>query len=78
MENFSLEELKAYLTESNEEFRRLADEHAKYARLIDAIESKPHVTPEDEVEEHRLKKLKLALKDQMQQLINRHRAQQVA
>jgi uncharacterized protein YdcH (DUF465 family) len=75
MENFSLEELKAYLMESNEEFRKLADEHAKYARLIDAIESKPHVTPEDEVEEHRLKKLKLALKDQMQQMINRHRAQ---
>jgi uncharacterized protein len=78
MEKFSLEELKAYLLESNEEFRKLSDEHAKYAGLIDVIESKPHVTPEDEIEEHRLKKIKLALKDQMQQLINRHRAQQVA
>jgi uncharacterized protein len=78
MEKLSLEQLKAYLMESSNEYRKLAEEHTKYATLIDAIESKPHVTPEDEIEEHRLKKIKLALKDQMQDLINRHRAEQVA
>jgi uncharacterized protein YdcH (DUF465 family) len=30
------------------------------------------------VEEHRLKKVKLQLKDQMNQIISRHRAQHVA
>jgi len=78
MENVSVEELKAYLMRSNEQYRSLAEQHAKYAQLIDAIESKSHVTPEDEVEEHRLKKLKLALKDQMQAIVERSRAERVA
>lgn len=78
MEKFSQEELKAYLMQSNEEFRSLAEKHAEYAKLIDEIESKPHLTEQDEMEEHRLKKLKLHLKDQMHEIINRHRASQVA
>lgn len=78
MDKFSQEELKAYLIQSNEEFRALAEKHAEYARLIDEIESKSHLTEEDEIEEHRLKKLKLHLKDLMQQHMNRHRASQVA
>jgi uncharacterized protein YdcH (DUF465 family) len=78
MEKFSQEELKAYLMQSNEEYRALAEKHSEYKRLIEAIESKPLLTAEEEVEEHRLKKLKLHLKDQMQAIVNRHRATQVA
>jgi uncharacterized protein YdcH (DUF465 family) len=78
MERLSQEELKAYLTQSNEEFRALAEKHAEYARKIDEIESKAHVTPEDELEEHRLKKLKLHIKDQMADIMNRYRASEVA
>ena len=62
----------------NEEFRALAEKHAEYKRLIEAIESKPHLTPEDELEEHRLKKLKLHVKDQMHQIMARYKASQVA
>jgi uncharacterized protein YdcH (DUF465 family) len=71
MEKLSLEEMKASLMQSNEEFRAIAEKHAEYKRLIEAIESKPHLTAEDEIEEHRLKKLKLALKDQMHQMLIR-------
>jgi len=78
MEKFSQEELKAYLMQSNEEFRALAEKHAEYAKQIDELEQKSHLTEEDEVEEHRLKKLKLHLKDQMQQIMGRHRATTVA
>ncbi len=78
MEKLAQEELKAYLMQSNEEFRALAEKHAEYARLIDEIESKPLHTAQDEIEEHRLKKLKLHLKDQMQAIMNRHRAEKVA
>ena len=78
MEKFSQEELKAYLMQSNEEFRSLAEKHAEYAKLIDEIESKPHLTEQDEMEEHRLKKIKRHLKDQMHEIMNRHRASQVA
>jgi uncharacterized protein YdcH (DUF465 family) len=63
------EELKAHLLSTNEQFRSLANQHAHLKRQIEAIESKPHVTGEDELEEQRLKKLKLSLKDQMNQLL---------
>jgi len=78
MDKIAQEELKAYLVQSNEEFRALAEQHAEYAKLIDAIESKPHLTDQDEIEEHRLKKLKLHLKDQMHEIMKRHRIAEVA
>jgi uncharacterized protein YdcH (DUF465 family) len=78
MEKFSQEELKAYLLQSNEEFRVLAEKHAEYKRLIEQIEAKPRLSTADEAEEQRLKRLKLKLKDQMQDMMNRYRATQVA
>ena len=71
-------ELKAHLMATNEEFRQLAVQHAEYDRLLDVIEAKPHVTPQDEVEEHRIKKLKLRIKDQMNQIMARYKAEKVA
>ena len=74
----ALTELKAHLMATNEEFRQLVAQHAEYDRLLDAIEAKPHVTPQDEVEEHRIKKLKLRLKDQMNEIMARYKAAKVA
>jgi uncharacterized protein YdcH (DUF465 family) len=71
-------ELKAHLIATSEEFRQLVAQHAEYDRLLDAIETKPHVTPEDEVEEHRIKKLKLRVKDQMNEIMARYKAAKVA
>jgi len=71
-------ELKAHLMATSEEFRQLAAQHAEYDRLLDAIEAKPHVTPQDEVEEHRIKKLKLRVKDQMNEIMARYKAAKVA
>jgi uncharacterized protein YdcH (DUF465 family) len=72
------DELKAHLMATSEEFRQLVAQHVEYKRQLDAIEAKPHVTPEDEVEEHRIKKLKLHLKDQMNKFMARHKTEQVA
>ena len=77
MEN-TQEELKAHLMNTDEGFRRLAEQHLQYHKQLEALEAKPRLTPEEEVEEHRLKKLKLHLKDQMNQIMNRYRAQHVA
>jgi uncharacterized protein YdcH (DUF465 family) len=71
------DELKAHLMATNEEFRQLVAQHADLKRQVEAIEAKPHVTPEDEVEEHRIKKLKLRLKDQINEFMAHHK-QQVA
>ena len=72
------EELKAHLMATNEEFRTLAAKHAEFKRQVDAIEQKARLTPEDEMEENRLKKLKLRVKDQMNEIMARHRAQHVS
>ncbi len=72
MENHTQdEELKAHLLATNEQFRTLAGQHAQLKQKIGEIESRPHVTPADELEEQRLKKLKLHLKDQMNQMLAR-------
>jgi uncharacterized protein YdcH (DUF465 family) len=70
MENHTQdEELKAHLLATNEQFRTLAGQHAQLKQKIEEIESRPHVTPADELEEQRLKKLKLRIKDQMNQIL---------
>jgi uncharacterized protein YdcH (DUF465 family) len=76
--NNAQEELKAHLVETNEEFRRLASQHSEFAQKLDALESLPHLTYEEELEETRLKKLKLRLKDQMEAIVSQYRSQQVA
>ncbi len=63
------EDLKAHLLSTSQHFRTLAEQHAQLKQQIEAIESKPHVTGQDELEEQYLKKLKLSLKDQMNELL---------
>jgi len=75
MERLSQDELKAHLLETNEEFRRLATAHTEYARKIQAIESEPHPSEEQQIEEIKLKKLKLHAKDLMAAMLNRHRSE---
>jgi uncharacterized protein YdcH (DUF465 family) len=77
MERYN-EELRAHLMETNNEFRQLALQHSQYAQQLDALEALPHLSEQDQIEEHRLKKLKLRLKDQMLEMMNRHRAEHVA
>ena len=74
----SQEELKAHLMATDEEYRRLASEHSSYARKLDELEALPHLSVEEEIEEHRLKKIKLRLKDQMEAIMSQYRSQQVA
>ena len=78
MERNAQEDLKAHLIATNEEYRRLSGEHSEFARKLDALESLPHLTEEEQLEEHRLKKMKLHLKDQMEAIVAQNRAQHVA
>lgn len=78
MERNAQEELKAHLMATNEEFRQLASQHSEYARQLDSLETLPHLTSDQELEETRLKKLKLRLKDQMEAIMSQSRSHQVA
>jgi uncharacterized protein YdcH (DUF465 family) len=59
---------KDQLLASNEEFRKLAQEHTQYAQRLDSLTLKRYLTEDEKLEEVRLKKLKLRLKDQMQSI----------
>ena len=64
------------LLASSDEFRKLADEHSNYSQRIESLASKKYLSEEEKIEEIRLKKLKLRLKDEMEAF--QARAQQVS
>jgi uncharacterized protein YdcH (DUF465 family) len=59
------EEIKSQLMSIDPEFRRLAVQHSDYSRLLHELESKTYLGEAELAEEVRLKRVKLALKDQM-------------
>jgi uncharacterized protein YdcH (DUF465 family) len=69
MEIINLEESKAHLMATSEQFRSLAEKHAQFHKRLEEIEAKAHLTLEDEEEEHRIKKQKLRLKDEMNAML---------
>ena len=75
MEQNAQEDLKAHLMQTSPEFRDLVDQHCVYKRLVSDLEAKPFLTEDEEVEEQRLKKLKLHLKDQMEQMLSLYKTQ---
>ncbi len=64
------------LLASHDEFRRLVQEHSQYSQKLESLNQKRFLTEDEKLEEVRLKKLKLRLKDQMQSL--EHQFQQAA
>ncbi|PYV11607.1 MAG: hypothetical protein DMG23_03895 [Acidobacteria bacterium] len=57
----------------SQEYQRLRDEHARYAAQLEQLASKSYLSEHDKLEEIRLKKLKLRVKDQMEMLVHRAR-----
>ncbi len=52
----------------NARLASLAAKHQEYESRLDALQGRLHLTPEEEYEEAKLKKLKLALKDEIEKL----------
>jgi uncharacterized protein YdcH (DUF465 family) len=67
-------QVRDQLLSSNEEFRRLAGEHTQYSQRLDSLIQKKYLSEDEKVEEVRLKKLKLHLKDQMENLEQQYRS----
>ena len=53
---------------NHDEFRKLATEHTLYEKRLDSLTEKRYLTDDEKLEEVRLKKLKLRLKDQMESI----------
>ncbi len=60
------------LTEANEEFRRLRDEHQGCERELADLRARPFLTAEQQWRVSELKKLKLMAKDRMEALIRQN------
>ena len=67
------EELKRQLLQSDEEYRQLATRHHDLDEQIHSLTDRAYLTQPEQLEEVRLKKVKLQLKDQMENILRRHR-----
>ena len=61
------------LSEVDAEYRRLHAAHHDHEIRLQALAGKPRLSEDEEVEERRLKKEKLALKDRMEAIARQHR-----
>jgi uncharacterized protein len=61
------------LIAQNDDFRRLAQEHQQYAQRLDNLIQKRYLSEDEKLEEVRLKKLKLRLKDEMERIEQQYR-----
>ena len=64
------------LLTGQDQFQRLVQEHSQYSQRLESLTQKRYLTDDEKLEEVRLKKLKLRLKDQMQSL--QHQVRQSA
>lgn len=69
-----IDDLKQELLRSNDDFRRLYSEHQACESRLAQLAQLSLPSPEDEVEEKRLKVQKLSLKDRMEEILREHRA----
>jgi len=62
------QEVKDLLLRSNDQYRQLSERHHQLDDRLSELTHLPHLTATEQVEEVTLKKRKLALKDQMEQM----------
>ncbi len=63
-----VDSVREQLLASHEEFRRLAQEHNQHCQRLHDLIEKRYLTEDEKLEEVRIKKIKLRLKDQMQMI----------
>ncbi|HLN02603.1 MAG TPA: DUF465 domain-containing protein [Bryobacteraceae bacterium] len=78
MDRNAQEELKAHLMQTDEDFRHLVEQHSDYAHKLEDLGSRPHLSDQEQIEEVRLKKLKLHAKDLIEERLSRYRTRNVA
>jgi len=71
--NAPAEAIREQLMANDPEYKRLSEEHARYAAQLDRLTSKHYLNEQEQIEEIRLKKLKLRVKDQMEKLVQQSR-----
>jgi uncharacterized protein YdcH (DUF465 family) len=75
MQTANVSELKELLLKTDEEFRQLATQHHTLDERLHELSVKPYLSDVEQVEEVKLKKVKLQLKDRMEDILRRHRVE---
>jgi len=78
MDIMSTDSLREQLMTSDPEFRELAREHGRYEERLHELSSLQFPSDEEQLEEVTLKKKKLAIKDQMHEILLRHQKSESA
>ena len=78
METINTDSLKEELITTDSEYRDLAREHGRYEARLSELSALPFPNDEEQLEEITLKKKKLAVKDQMQEILLRHQKASVS
>lgn len=76
MEQYELELIAKY-GKQDHELNRLWEQHLEYERQVEKLEKKPNLTPQEDSELKRIKKMKLAGKTKIQQLLEKYRQQEM-
>lgn len=66
-----LQETRDRLAREDADYRRLFRKHEEYETRLADLQARRYLTEEEQVEETNLKKLKLRIKDQMEDLVRR-------
>jgi hypothetical protein len=72
VEKNDLELIEKYI-DKDVELKKYVEEHGKLEKKLEELTNKPYLTADQEVEVKRLKKMKLAGRDKIEEILKRYR-----
>ncbi len=75
MEKSDLELIDKHI-DDDDELRAYVEEHKRYEEILNRFSERVHLSPEEELEEKKIKKLKLQGRDEIERILANYRKQE--